>query len=105
MNKPARLLLAAMIPCALALTGCGKTAVRLSPLPAELTSCADEPLAPALPPRPNFLGADFDPVEADRRQAERDRLTLDYVLALRSWGGDCKAKVQGAKAWNERVGG
>ena len=57
---------------------------------ADLTNCADEPPAPALP------GQD--------QQAERDRLTLDYILGLRSAWGDCRAKVDGVKAWNERVG-
>lgn len=98
MKTPARLLPATLtILCALALTGCGQT-VRLQPLPADLTRCAEEPEPPALPARDGKQGFDLDLV-----QAERDRLTLDYILALRSWGGDCQAKVKGAAAWNARV--
>ena len=91
MPKPAILPRAALILCALGLTACGPKPVRLSPLPPDLTTCADEPPAPALP------GQD--------QQAERDRLTLDYILGLRSAWGDCRAKVDGARAWNERVSG
>lgn len=54
--------------------------------PVVLTECADEPLAPDLPARD--------------QQAERDRLTLDYILGLRSAWGDCKSKVAGIKAWS-----
>ena len=80
------------ILCALALTACAPTRVRLSPLPAELTTCADEPGAPALPP-----------VTGPEAQAMRDLLMLDYVLAWRSAWGDCRAKVDGAKAWNAAI--
>jgi hypothetical protein len=55
-----------------------------------MTTCANEPAAPELPGR--------------EAQEERDRLTLDYILGLRSAWGDCRAKVDGARAWNERVG-
>lgn len=51
--------------------------------PAELAQCADEPLAPDLP----------------LVQPERDMLLLDYILALRSAWGDCKAKVDGLRVW------
>ncbi len=81
------------------MTACGNS-VRISPLPAELTTCQAEPEAPALPPRDGVQGLQLELV-----QQERDRLTLDYVLALRSWGGDCQAKVRGAAAWNRTVGG
>lgn len=85
----AKLQLLALIPLAMACAACGPKPVRIAPLPANLTTCADEPAAPDLP------GQD--------RQAERDRLTLDYILSLRSAWGDCRAKVDGARAWNERV--
>jgi len=98
MRKPARLLLAAMILCALALTGCGKTSVRLSPVPAELTTCADEPPAPELPARDGL-----DPLQLELVQKTRDRMMLDYVLSWRTAWGDCRAKVDGVRAWNQRV--
>lgn len=53
--------------------------------PASLTTCADEPLAPSLPDRD--------------QQAERDALTLGYILDLRSAWGDCKSRVDGLRAW------
>lgn len=58
--------------------------------PAELATCADEPRAPNLP------GKD--------QQVERDRLTLEYILGLRAAWGDCRAKVDGLKAWQETAG-
>lgn len=76
------------------LTACGPERVRLAPVPVELTVCATEPAAPDLPVRDG----------TDAVQAERDRLTFDYILALRSWAGDCAAKVAGVKAWNEGIG-
>lgn len=90
MPKPAMLPRAALILSVLVLTACGpKPAPRVITLPPDLTTCADEPPAPALP------GQD--------QQAERDRLTLDYILGLRSAWGDCRAKVDGVKVWNERA--
>lgn len=68
--------------------------MRLSPLPIELTTCADEPAAPDLPV-----------VVSPADQVARDLLMLDYVLALRSAWGDCHAKVDGAKAWNVHLNG
>jgi hypothetical protein len=44
-------------------------------------------------------------LELDLVQQTRDQMTLDYVLSWRTAWGDCKAKVDGAKAWNQRVGG
>lgn len=90
MTKRAALLLAVTIPSSLALTGCGPKSVRVAPPPPELTTCADEPAAPDLP------GQD--------RQPERDRLTLDYILSLRSAWGDCRAKVDGVRAWGAALG-
>lgn len=87
----AKLQLLALIPLAMACAACGPKAMRIAPLPADLTTCANEPTAPDLP------GAD--------QQAERDRLTLEYILGLRSAWGDCRAKVDGARAWNDRVKG
>lgn len=90
MTKRAVQLLAATILCAAGLTGCGQTSVRVALPPPELTTCADEPAAPALPDRD--------------RQPERDRLTLDYILSLRSAWGDCRAKVDGVRAWGGALG-
>ena len=90
MTKRAVQLLAATILCAAGLTGCGQTSVHVAPPPPELTACADEPVAPELPPRD--------------RQGERDRLTLDYILSLRSAWGDCRAKVDGLRAWGAALG-
>lgn len=101
MPKPATLPRAAlMILCALALTSCGETRVRLSPLPAELTTCADEPPAPALPAREGLGGEQLEVV-----QQTRDQLMLAYVLDWRTAWGDCRAKVDGARAWNDRIKG
>jgi hypothetical protein len=36
-------------------------------------------------------------------QSERDDMTLDYILGLRSAWGDCRAKVDGLRAWREAV--
>lgn len=98
--KRARLLLAATILSSLVLTGCGKTRVRLEPLPLELTVCADEPAAPALPAQD--WAAALETIMLV--QGARDQLMLDYALGLRSAWGDCRSKVDGAKAWNARVG-
>lgn len=87
MNKRVTLRTAALILLATACAACGPQRLRVALPPAELAICADEPLAPDLP--------------AD--QTERDRLTLDYILGLRSAWGDCKSKVDGLRAWMERV--
>jgi len=75
---------------ALLLTACGDTRPILILPPAELASCSDEPLAPDLPGRD--------------QQRERDLMTLDYILGLRSAYGDCKAKVDGLAAWRAEAG-
>lgn len=82
------------------MTGCETPAPRIAPLPAELTACAEEPEPPALPMRDGASGLQLDLI-----QQERDRLTFEYIIGLRSAWGDCKAKVNGAAAWNRRVGG
>lgn len=84
-----KLLLIAMIPLGQALTGCGQERPALAKPPADLLGCADEPVAPSLPGRDE--------------QARRDALTLDYVLALRSAWGDCRAKVAGVRAWVDAI--
>ena len=71
------------------LTACSERPRIVLP-PAELATCADEPRAPNLP------GKD--------QQVERDRLTLEYILGLRAAWGDCRAKVDGIKAWQETAG-
>lgn len=85
----AKLLLTAMIPFALALTGCGQERPAIAKPPADLLVCADEPVAPDLPGRDE--------------QARRDVMTLDYILALRSAWGDCFAKVAGVRAWANKL--
>lgn len=91
MMLSARLRLAAMILCALALTGCGQDRPRIVLPPLELTTCADEPQAPELP------------LQTPDTQHLRDEMMLDFVLALRSAWGDCKSKVDGLKAWRETI--
>ena len=88
MHKRAKLQAAALIPLAMACAACGPQRLRVALPPAELAVCADEPLAPDLP--------------AD--QAERDKQVLGYILGLRSAWGDCRAKVDGLKAWRDRAG-
>lgn len=74
----------------MALSACGQPErVALVKPPAHLTTCADEPVPPLLPGRDE--------------QAERDRLMLAYVLALRGAWGDCASKVMGLKAWSEAL--
>lgn len=67
------------------LTACGQTRPVIAKPPVALLSCQDEPTAPDLPSR-------------DQQDA-RDRLTLDYLLNLRSAWGDCSSKVAGIAAW------
>lgn len=100
MKTPAKLHLAAMILCALALTACGPERPRIALPPADLASCADEPLAPDLP------GVNWATIEAAKAASRaRDTATLGFILSLRSAWGDCKSKVDGLKAWRDRVGG
>ncbi len=66
--------------------------------PAELAVCAIEPIAPDLPAH------DWSTLPAAMaRVRQRDELVLGYALALRSWGGDCQADVNGLAAWRERA--
>jgi hypothetical protein len=96
MQKP--LLLGLTIPFALVSTACEPTRIETLKPPAALTECADEPVAPSLPP------VDWTSVETARPiQRERDELVFDYVLGLRTYGGDCKADVVGLKAWAETL--
>ena len=67
------------------LTACGQARPVIAKPPVALLSCQDEPTAPDLPSR-------------DQQDA-RDRLTLDYLLSLRSAWGDCHAKIAGIAAW------
>lgn len=83
------LLLAVTIPCGMLLTACDPKRIETIKPPVALTTCADEPLAPDLPGR--------------EQQEERDRLTLDYLLGLRSAWGDCRSKVDGIRAWSESL--
>lgn len=36
-------------------------------------------------------------------QIQRDTMTLGYILGLRSAWGDCKAQLDGLRAWNEAM--
>ena len=99
MTMLAKLLTAALMCSSAALTGCGNDRVRLAPAPAELTVCADEPVAPDLPAQ------DWSSIEAAKAvQAVRDSAAFAYILAMRAAWGDCRADVAGVKAWNDRVG-
>lgn len=73
----------------LALAACQPAKPVLILPPAELATCAAEPVAPAIP------GQD--------QQAERDRLVFEYLLALRAAGGDCRAKVNGLATWRREA--
>src|SRR3546814_9163789 len=79
-----------------ALTACGeKIAVATKP-PAELLTCADEPVAPDLPPYAWdwILAAPSVDDAVERMKAiagKRDALTLDYILTFRSAWGSCKS--------------
>jgi len=55
--------------------------------------CADEAIAPILPPK--------DGTEAT--QLVRDNLTLTYVLAMRTAWGSCKADVAGVRKWADTL--
>lgn len=81
--------MAATIPLAMLCGACGTDRIQIVKPPVALTECADEPAAPDLPGR--------------EQQAERDRLTLDYILAFRSAWGDCRSKVDGIKAWSDAL--
>lgn len=72
----------------LSVSACGPKvlAVAVKP-PADLLTCAGEPLAPILPP-PGI---------------ERDRIVTDWLLAYRTAWGDCSAKVLGIRAWAEAL--
>lgn len=73
---------------------------RLTGLPADLKTCADEPEAPDLPAVDwSFLAT------AKAAQAQRDMMTFNYVLGLRASWGDCKAKVAGGAAWSATIEG
>lgn len=74
----------------LALAACQQPRPVLILPPADLATCAAEPVAPAIP------GKD--------QQAERDRLVFEYLLALRSAGADCRAKVNGLATWMKEAG-
>lgn len=82
----------------LTLTACGQPEPIITTPPAELRTCADDPAAPSLP------AIDWTSVETARPIVmERGRMTLDYILGLRTSGGDCRAKVVGLDAWVREV--
>lgn len=88
------LLVAATIPLSLLSTACGKPVpvVEHIPIPPDLLTCADAPRAPNLPPAVDKAA-----------QLARDKMTLDFILALRSAHGDCKSKVQAIREYDERL--
>ncbi len=87
MSVRGKLLGLVAIPFAMGLTACEPKRIEAIKPPANLLTCADEPVAPDLPPQ--------------EQQAERDRLTLEYLLGLRSGWGDCRSRVDGLRAWSD----
>lgn len=85
-----RIAFATVVLLTLPAATCGQPRPTLILPPVSLTTCADEPPAPSLPGR--------------EQQVERDRLTLDYILGLRTAYGDCKAKVNGLASWRKEAG-
>lgn len=83
----AKLRLALMIPSLMVCAACAPARVERIKPPADLLTCADEPEAPDLPGRD--------------QQAARDAMTLNYLLSLRGAWGDCRAKVDGLRAWSK----
>ncbi len=84
-----KLLLGLMILSSLSLTGCAPQRLEIAAPPAQLLTCADEPLAPDLPGRD--------------QQPTRDALMIEYTLALRSAWGSCHAAVDGMRSWAEAL--
>lgn len=78
-----------------ALTACAPQRVERVKPPADLLTCAPEPEAPALPPVP--WGTDA----ARAVQADRDRVTLAFILKLVEAGADCRSRVDGVREWSE----
>lgn len=76
------------------LTACGtERPVTVLP-PVELTICDDMPQAPDLPERDGTNAIEI----------ARDRMTLAYILALRSAYASCRGKVDGLAVWREAMG-
>jgi len=92
-NVTQKRLCIAILPFALLNAACTPQRVRTALPPADLLTCADEPQAPSIPSRDG----------TDATQFERDRMTLAYILGLRSAWGDCAAKVAGVRAWAGEV--
>lgn len=69
------------------LAACGQKEPMVITPPAELLRCADAPAVPELPP-PGI---------------ERDKVTLALWLAEREAGADCRARVNGVRAWVDEV--
>jgi hypothetical protein len=89
-NGRGKLRMLAPIPLLMLCAACGpKDPVLVLP-PVTLAECADEPLPPDIGLAVN--------------QIERDNLTLAYLLALRAAWGDCRARVDGLKAWMDAAG-
>lgn len=90
-----RLFHSTLLGAALVVGGCSAPAPTLILPPADLAECAEEPAPPVIPER--------DGTEATQRQ--RDVLMLEGYLRLREAYGDCKAKVDGLKAWRNEAAG
>lgn len=83
------------LACAgLALAGCSQDRPVIVLPPADLATCLPEPEAPEIPARDGTT----------ETQDKRDVLTLDYILNLRTWGGDCASKVAGLAEWRAAAG-
>ena len=77
----------AILPFIFLIAACGQPQPLILAPPADMLTCAPEPIAPDLPGR--------------EQQAERDRLMVDYVLGLVAAGSDCRGKLDGVRAWFE----
>lgn len=84
----------------MACAACGNERPAIAKPHVTLLTCADEPEAPDLPPVPWAMGV---LAVIQQVQANRDAATLDYVLAMRSAWGDCRAKVAGTRAWADSL--
>lgn len=108
MNRHAMLRMAAMIPLAMACAACAglgssdlpeRPAARID-APENRLTVREEPLAPDLP------AIDWTSTGTARRIVlDRDEATLDYILDLREWGGQCYADIAGLKAARASVAG
>ena len=77
----------ALLPLAL-LAACNQPRPTLILPPLDLTSCADAPAVPELPPKGT---------------PERDQATVNLWLDERKAGADCRSRVKGLAAWRKEA--